>query len=447
VAGYTTEVESTGQPAGPDLIALTATQEGIWLAEQSEPGRSGYHDAVSLQLTGPLDVNALKAAFEDAHQVHDALRCRVLRRGDELGQLFDCPAVPWAFEDLSQYTEQQRDRALSRFLGVDSSDPFDLATGPLWRVRLLRLDEDRHVLIIVLHHLITDGWSHGILLRTILGRYGALLQGGVGPWPNGQPALFAEWVRERVECERRITAGDEARVVAGKLAGTARRVALPGLLAHRSRLGAVLPLPIEIEAGRAFIEATKQSGLTRYMAFTGLFALALARRGAAGRLVFAAPVADRFTVSSQQVMGCMINVLPMTVSMAADARPVEAMIAGRDGVIGALEHVAVPYREIARALAVAPSPDASDPVTNVGIEEFNAPSGSWQLGGLTVTSHPRGTLYLRHDLTLSIPRDPSAIPALLYPKHRWEQAELDALAGELAGLVSDAASSAARLRR
>ncbi len=434
--GYTTKVDITSRPAGTELNALTATQEGIWLSEKSEPGRSGYHDAVSLQLTGPLDADALQAAFDDAHQVHDALRCRVLQRGDEIGQLFDCPAVPWVFEDLSHYSEQQRDRVLARALGLDSSDPFDLATGPLWRVRLLRLDEHRHVLIVVLHHLITDGWSHGILLRTVLGRYGARVHQVGGRWPIGEPALFADWVRDRVERERRIAAGNEARVVARGLAGTARRISPAGLVPHRSRLGATLALPTETEPGQAFAEATKRAGVTRYMALTGLFALALARRGAAGRPVFATPVADRFTTHSQQLVGCMINVLPMTVSVLDDASPAEAMIAGRDGLIGALEHIDVPYREVGRALTTTPSLATPDPVTNIGIEEFNAPTGSWQLGRLTVTSHPRGTLYLRHDLALSIPRDPSAEPAFLYAKHCWEQAQLVALADEFAALVN-----------
>jgi len=404
----------------------------MWFAERLNPGRSGYHDAVTLNLTGPLELEALRVAFADCRQQHDALRLRVHESGGKLTQTFDAIAPAWREMDVRGLTPDRQGAAVRRHFAIDCTEPFDLAGGPLWRMRLVRLADQEHQLLIVLHHLMTDGWSHGVFLRSLISRYVARLRGLATPPPLAPS--FELWASRRVAAEKAASAAGKAQEAALQLRSAPRRVELPGLIDVREARGSVLALELPPDDMSSFDATCASAGLSRYMAMTGLFAHMIAEVSGAPELIVSAPVADRAAPDAARVIGCMINAVPMRVVPPA-AGLMAAARAGREAVVSALGLLDVPYRDIVRAVDAPFDTSLSDPLTNIACEEFNSPRGTWQVGELTVTVRPRGEFQVRHDLTLSVPSGVTDPPELIYPARRWQPGAVADLAAHLVRLV------------
>ncbi|WP_176308616.1 condensation domain-containing protein [Micromonospora sp. NBS 11-29] len=414
----------------PAALPLTATQEGIWLAELLEPGESGYHDTAVSRVVGELDPDALRAALSDVQRHHEALRCRLVTTDDGVPtQVFDVDAVDWSYREAAPGTP------VERLVGLDSSEPFDLAEGPLWRVRLIRTGPAEHVLIVVTHHLVTDGWSHGVFLRTLLACYLARTQ-QVGPALPAPALSYHDWIVDKLRRERDARHPERVREAAARLVDAPRRWAPAGLTdGVAGRRATLLPVPLPAPRIADFRQSCRALHTTPYMALAGLFALLLARRTGTGEVVVAAPVAHRADPRTAPLMGCMIDVVPVRVEVDPAGPVRDAVVAGRAATVAALRHLDVPYREISRALRVPPG-DA-DPLTNLSLEEFNAPMGTHRFAGLEIEALPRVGLRTRHDLSLSVPAGLSQPPELLVPAGRWRPGTVAALAEEFAELVAE----------
>ncbi|MFJ5294425.1 condensation domain-containing protein [Streptomyces sp. NPDC088348] len=417
---------------------MTATQQGIWLAEQLSPGVSGYHDTAVLRIDGPLDAEALRLAFGDARAVHEAMRCRVIEVDGEPQQSFDAPAPEWAYTNLGPVAAQTRAARIERLTALTATEPFDLESDPLWRARLIRVGSDEHMLILVFHHLISDGWSHGVLLQTVLSHYAARAQHTTLP-PTADTTAYRRWLLARAAGEQASVDSGRAREVAALLSEAPYRAALPGLKGPANdRLAAAVKLPVPDATWTSFDRACRRAGTTRYMGLTGLFGHLLSQTSRSGRAVLASPVAIRDAPGSAHLMGCLINVVPIVLAPLPTADPAAALAAGREAVLTALRYTDVPYRDVARALG--PLTTSNDPVTNIGVEEFNAPQEPVRVGDVVVRPMPRGHVRLRHDLALSVARG-GASAQLLHPVQAWDVNEVQSLAQNLAELISKAAAS------
>ncbi|MER5495743.1 condensation domain-containing protein [Streptomyces sp. NPDC002561] len=424
----------SGRPATAAL-PLTGTQQGMWLAEQLAPGLSGYHDVAVLRLTGALDTGALHDATRSAGAAHEALRCRIVGT-DEPRQVFDAEHVDWKVLDLSALPEQVRRDRVDRCVALASAEPFALSEGPLWRVRLLRLSAEEHLFVCVVHHLISDGWSHGVLLRTLLAGYGARVLGRA-PEPRPPATGYRDWLRDRLARERAATENGTADLVARELPREPYRFGHPDLTGNRGERRAVgVRVPVPDAQRPAFARTCARSGASVYMGLTGLLALLLARTTGGTGAVFAAPVAVR-RPQDAPVMGCMVNAVPVVVRTAPRDTPEQAVARGSEAVLAALRHTDVPYREVARAAG--PVLSTADPLTNVGTEQFNVTMSAVRLGPLTVEPLPRASLHLRHDLTLSMGEGHGGLLELWSPPVLWSPGTVSELADELADLVVAAA--------
>ncbi|NUT98709.1 MAG: hypothetical protein HOY78_42570 [Saccharothrix sp.] len=418
-------------------VPLTATQEGMWLAEQLDAAESGYHDVAVLRVDGPLDEQALRTAFADLVGGFEALRCRVAVVDDAPRQFFDVAELPWRTEDLTAVPPERRDRAVARVTAVAAATRFTFAEGPLWRIRLVRLTAHEHVLVVVLHHLITDGWSLNVLLGALLTAYRHRLAGQAPPAPEGAP--YEAWLRARCALERAAGTGPRLAEAVRALGTTPRSLALPGLRpTGGSRRATSVAVPVPAPGWATFGTACGALGTTRFMALAGLFARTLARAADVPAVTVSAPVANRHDHGTAGLLGCLVGLTPLVVAVPPGTSAREAVLAGRSAVSAALDRSALPYRDLARALGASAASD--DPLTNVGLDEFNAPTGSHGVGDLVLTPLPRQHLRLRHDLTLSVPSDPAQVPELLYPEQRWSPGAVRDLAEALAGAVLEVAN-------
>ncbi|HEU4882529.1 MAG TPA: condensation domain-containing protein, partial [Longimicrobium sp.] len=187
-----------------DIAPLSFAQERLWFLDRLEPGSTAYNMPSPLRLRGTLDVRALERALGEIIRRHESLRT-VFREVDGAPVQVVMPfgGFTLAVEDCSRPAEADRETEVRRRVAEDSARPFDLATGPLFRASLLRLGEDDHVLLLSMHHIVSDEWSMGVLSRELSALYEAFREGRESPLPElpVQYADYAAWQREQLERE------------------------------------------------------------------------------------------------------------------------------------------------------------------------------------------------------------------------------------------------------
>jgi hypothetical protein len=204
------EPSITGQFTGTlpepqaDVYVFPASyaQQRLWFMDQLEPGSAFYNIPAAVRLTGRLDAAALERALAEIVRRHETLRTTFAVEDDLPVQAIAAVgtfALP--LTDLCGLPETEREAAVARLAAQEARAPFDLARGPLFRARLLQLGTDDHVVLLTLHHIISDGWSMGVLVREIALLYTAYSTGRPSPLPDLpiQYADYTVWQRERLE--------------------------------------------------------------------------------------------------------------------------------------------------------------------------------------------------------------------------------------------------------
>ncbi|HEX8271925.1 MAG TPA: condensation domain-containing protein, partial [Longimicrobiaceae bacterium] len=185
-------------PRDGSPLPLSFAQQRLWFIDQLEPGSATYNMPFPLRLRGSLDVGALEGALAELVRRHESLRTVFGMVDGEPVQVIQ-PAGERRLEvvDLRDGAEDEREAEARRLVGDDARHPFDLARGPLLRTTLLRLDEAEWVLLVNMHHVVSDGWSMGVLTREVSALYGAFSEGRPSPLPEleVQYADYAAWQR------------------------------------------------------------------------------------------------------------------------------------------------------------------------------------------------------------------------------------------------------------
>ncbi|MCO2636829.1 hypothetical protein FA314_32635, partial [Pseudomonas aeruginosa] len=181
-----------------DNLPLSYAQERQWFLWQLEPESSAYHIPTALRLRGRLDIASLQRSFAALVERHESLRTRIARMGDEWVQVVSAD-VSLALEvEVQRGLDEQR---LLERVEAEIARPFDLEQGPLLRVTLLEVDADEHVLVMVQHHIVSDGWSMQLMVEELVQLYAAYSQGldVVLPALPIQYADYALWQRSWME--------------------------------------------------------------------------------------------------------------------------------------------------------------------------------------------------------------------------------------------------------
>ncbi|WP_240359953.1 condensation domain-containing protein, partial [Pyxidicoccus trucidator] len=171
------------RPEGTGPLPLSFAQQRLWFLDQLQPGTATYNMPSVLQLDGRLDVPSLERAFSELVRRHESLRTVFRDEGGTPVQVIQPPApFPLPVVDISGH-EAPAAEAL-RLTNEELSRPFNLATGPMLRATLLKLSDTRHVLVLAMHHIVSDGWSMGVLVREMAALYRAFSVGQPSPLPE-----------------------------------------------------------------------------------------------------------------------------------------------------------------------------------------------------------------------------------------------------------------------
>lgn len=182
------------------VAPLSPAQARLWRADREYPGNPVYNLSFRWDLFGALDAANLERAFNEVVRRHEILRVRILTVDGEPVQLIQ-PAmtVPIAVKDLRDGPEAQREQEVDQLCSAEARRSFDLTSGPLVRIGLLQVEDERHILTLTVHHIVADGWSIGLIMRDVQALYDSLVVGLASPLPTPliQYADYVEWLREK----------------------------------------------------------------------------------------------------------------------------------------------------------------------------------------------------------------------------------------------------------
>ncbi len=332
---------------------LSYTQRSVWFLDQLYPGNVAYNSPVAVRFAGRLEPNALEWSLNQVIRRQDLLRT-VFEWGDGDPVQYAKPycAVKLRTLEFDGLPESERMEAVRRQAVWEAQQPFDLATGPPWRARLLRCSEREHVLVVVLHHIIADGWSIGILVRELLAGYQAFLKGEVSPLPELplQYAQYAVWQREQLagaEFSSQVERWHKRLegVTGDVLVPTDRlRPAEPTF--GGARLSALLPHQL----AESLCRIAHAEGATFFMVLLGAFKVLLSRYGGQSDIIVGAPFANRERREFESVIGFFANTLALRTDLSGDPTFVELLARVREVTLKAYDSQEVPFEKLVEEL-------------------------------------------------------------------------------------------------
>jgi len=400
---------SGDSPATGQAWPLSPAQRRLWFLDQMSPGTPLYNIPGTARLRGPLDVDALERTLNEIVQRHEALRTtfRVEGRppeGEPVQVVAPFLAVPLPVIDLRGFSPDEPEtearglsqarrlaeaRGLSeahRLAEAEARRPFDLGFGPLVRAGLFRLADQDHLFVLVMHHIVSDGWSLGVLMREIATLYEAFASGRPSPLPalSIQYADFTRWQADA------LADGLEETQLAywtRKLAGLPPLLALPtdrprpAVLSDRGAL-ASFTIPDNVTEGLR--DLCRREGLTLFMVFLAAFQVLLHRYTGQSDLAVGVAIANRTRADLEDLVGFFVNTLVVRADLSGNPTFREYLTRVRQASLEAYAHQDLPFERLVRAIR----PERSlghMPLVQVLFAFQNMPMPALKLAGVTVS--------------------------------------------------------------
>jgi len=433
-------------------LPLSWSQQRLWFLDQFEGAGAAYHIPVALRLTGPLDRNALQASLDRIVARHESLRTLFLSRDGNPVQVIK-PEALFALETLDLRALPPDEMAAE----VDSQTvaavqtPFDLSTGPLIRGRLLQRADDDHILFLTMHHIVSDGWSMGVLVREVAALYRAYRQGQADPLPPLaiQYADYAQW-------QRQWLAGDTLQAQLDywmrQLTGAPALLELPTDRPRppvQSYVGASVNLTLDADLSSGLKALAKEHNATLYMLLYTGWAILLAKLSGQHDIVVGAPVANRQRTEVEGLIGFFVNTLALRADLSANPS-VHALIEQVRGMtLAAYSHQDVPFEQVVEAVNP-PRSMSHSPIFQTMLVLQNTPLGELRLPELTLTPQEIPHVTAQFDLMLSLAEAGDVmVGGLEYASDLFDRGTIERWIGYfktiLAGMVQDAGQSLGQL--
>ncbi|RKG80159.1 amino acid adenylation domain-containing protein [Corallococcus exercitus] len=385
-----------------DGVPLSFAQQRLWFLDQLEPGSASYNIPMALHLEGVLQVDVLQRALEALVSRHEVLRTSLRTEAGEARQHISPEAqLPLTCVDLSSQPTEAREAEVHRRMDAEARRPFDLARGPLLRVTLLRLEQDAHVLLFTLHHVISDAWSLGVMVREVATLYEAFAKGEPSPLAElpVQYADYAMW-------QRRWLRGDALREQldwwSRRLAGAPAVLELPTdrpRPPRQSFRGARHGFTLSPATARSLHALAQREGATPFMLLLTVFQTLLARYSGQDDISVGSPIAGRRLAELEGLIGFFVNTLVLRTRVNAEASFRELLRQVRDSTLDAYAHQDLPFEHLVEA--VSPERDLSvPPLFQVMLVVQNAPVSALRLPELRLRPVEVDSATARFDLTL-----------------------------------------------
>jgi non-ribosomal peptide synthetase component F len=332
---------------------LSYTQRSVWFLDQLYPGNIAYNSPIALRFTGRLNPEALEWSLNQVVRRHNLLRT-VFEPGDGDPVQYAKPFGPVSLRRMEFGTlpESERMEAARKESVREAQKPFDLVSGPPWRAKLLCCSEREHVLVVILHHIICDGWSIGVLVRELIAGYEAFLRGENRPLPElpFQYSHYAVWQRQQL-------AGPEfqsqVELWRKDLEGLSGAIQVPldkPRPAEPTFQGARLFTLLPPQLGESLRRIAHSEGATLFMVLLGAFKVLLSRYGGQSDVVVGSPFANRERREFEGLIGFFANTLALRTDLSGDPTFVELLTRVREAVLRAYDSQEIPFEKLVEEL-------------------------------------------------------------------------------------------------
>ena len=333
-------------------LPLSSAQHRLWFLDQLEPGNHAYNLAHALEIRGALDVEALRQSFDAMVERHEILRTRFVDIDGTPYQRIDLPTrADWQLIDLSRLPTDRREAETSELLETESRKPFDLASGPLFRIRLLQISNDKFILLVTLHHIVSDGWSAEVSAHELAAFYEAFTQGTV-PSLKELPVQYADFAVWQRELFARGALESQIAYWRDHLAGAPSFLNLPTdhIRSQESYQGATETLSLPADLVNRLKALSQARDATLFMTLLSAFDVMLARYSGDKEIVIGTPVAGRNRVETEPLIGMFVNTVPLRVKVSPEQTVSELISSVRETSLGAYANQDVPFETLVSEL-------------------------------------------------------------------------------------------------
>ncbi|MCA6113240.1 condensation domain-containing protein, partial [Bradyrhizobium cenepequi] len=418
-------------------LVLSFAQQRLWFLAQLDQGSTHYHIPLAVRLRGVLDRSAWQRSLDRVLARHEALRSVfVASEGEPSVEILPKDAgLPVVEHDLRD--RRDADAALADLCQDEARAPFDLANGPLIRGRLIRTSDEEHVFLLTQHHIVSDGWSLGVLVRELSALYRAFLAGEDDPLPPLaiQYPDYAAWQRQWLAGERLQS---QAQYWRNTLAGAPARLALPTdrpRPEQQSFAGGTVPVVIDADLTRELKRLSRRHGTTLFMTVLAAWAAVLSRLAGQDDLVIGVPTANRGRREIEELIGFFVNTLAVRLDLSGAPSVAELLERTRRTALGAQEHQDLPFEQVVEIVQPPRSLDHT-PLFQVMLAWENHAGGSLDLPGLMVEAAADGADQVKFDLELNLSERGEVIAGTLgYATALFDEATIERQRGYLLALL------------
>ena len=385
-------------------IPLSFAQARLWFLDQLQPNSAFYNIPLALRFSGQLNVAAIEQSLNEIIRRHEALRTNFATvEGQPVQVIASTLDLKLFLVDLLYLPFCDREIEAQRLVTTVAEQPFDLEREPLVRAKLLRLDETEYVLLLTMHHIISDGWSVGVLYAELAALYEAFCTGKPRVLPELpiQYADFAVWQRHWLAGEVKET---QLNYWKQQLKDAPTLLELPTdrpRPAIQTFRGAHQSVALPLELSQALAELSKRTGVTLFMTLYAAFVTLLYRYTGESDIVVGTPVANRTRQEIEGLIGFFVNTLALRTDLSSNPSFEQLLHRVREVALGAYAHQDLPFEQLVETL----QPERSlshTPLFQVMFALQNAPMPSIKLPDLTVSSFSVEMRTVKFDLTLSM---------------------------------------------
>ncbi|WP_157243978.1 non-ribosomal peptide synthetase, partial [Paenibacillus elgii] len=401
----------------PRQYPLSLPQQRLWFLEQMAPGNTAYLITTAIRMEGAFDREVFAKCMRHLVRRHESLRTRFRNENGKAVQHVDPPAdivsFPLPETDLSSWAPKEKEAEISRLLLAETDKPFDIVRDRLVRAHWVLLGQEEGVLLLTLHHLISDGWTLGLLIREIETCYRAYVR-GEAPKLAPLPFTYGEYAQHQREAldgdafKRRLSYWTE------KLRNSPSLLALPAdrpRPAVQSTSGAMVPLKLPREVSEKLKGLARERGASVFMtALAGFYAL-LARYTGQEDIVLGCPSANRNESGTAGVVGLFVNPVALRVRVSGELSFQSLLSQVKDTMVEALAHQDVPFERIVEELQPQRSLDASPLFQVMAVQ--TVPASLPDLPGLRLSPVGMQGTSAKFDMTLYVEETESELSVVL----------------------------------
>jgi len=427
-------------------LPLSYGQESLWLLDQLGIIGSAYNMSLTLKLIGKIHVPAIERSLAEIIRRHETLRTHFEFRDGSITQVISAVG-PFSLKirDISGVDSEERGAEIVRLVAEQAGKPFDLARGPLIDCVLLKSGVNEHVLVVTIHHIVSDGWSLTILDRELRSLYEAYSRGNASPLPDLalQYADYAmwqrEWLREEVLQDKLQYWKDLLRGAPPvlDLPTDRRRPDIPTFKGER--VGFSVPQAIY----RELLSLMKRERATLFMIVLAAFQVLLSRYCRQSDVVIGSPVAGRADKATEMIIGFFVNMIPFRADLSGSPAFREVLRQAKEAVLCAHEHQEVPFEVIAAEL----NPErtlAHHPVFQVVLAMQNFPQEQTEAGDVTWARIGASQVAAHFDLTLYVSEEAGELSGLfVYAVDLFEGSTIQRMASQFVSVLASIATDPA----